>query len=89
MCIRDRDCTDGYLYGLGIQDDMLAYVVKATPNSDGTETVLKTNINIKHTHSWKEISRTEATCMNDGEIIQKCEECGMERTAIIPATRCV
>ena len=81
------DCTDGYLYGLGIQDDMLAYVVKATPNSDATETVLKTNINIKHTHSWKEISRTEATCMNDGEIIQKCEECGMERTAIIPATK--
>lgn len=81
------DCTDGYLYGLGIQDDMLAYVVKATPNSDGTETVLKTNINIKHTHSWKEISRTEATCMNDGEIIQKCEECGMEKTEIIPATK--
>lgn len=81
------DYTDGYLYGLGIQDDMLAYVVKATPNSDGTETVLKTNINIKHTHSWKEISRTEATCMNDGEIIQKCEECGMEGTEIIPATK--
>lgn len=81
------DCTDGYLYGLGIQDDMLAYVVKATPNSDGTETVLKTNINIKHTHSWKEISRTEATCMNDGKIIQKCEECGMEGTEIIPATK--
>lgn len=81
------DCTDGYLYGLGIQDDMLAYVVKATPNSDGTETVLKTNINIKHTHSWKEISRTEATCMNDGKIIQKCEECGMEKTEIIPATK--
>lgn len=81
------DCTDGYLYGLGIQDDMLAYVVKATPNSDATETVLKTNINIKHTHSWKEISRTEATCMNDGKIIQKCEECGMERTEIIPATK--
>lgn len=81
------DCTDGYLYGLGIQDDMLAYVVKATPNSDATETVLKTNINIKHTHSWKEISRTEATCMNDGKIIQKCEECGMEGTEIIPATK--
>lgn len=34
-------------------------------------------------HEYKPVSRTEATCENSGELLEKCELCGHEKSTII------
>ena len=37
-------------------------------------------------HNYVEISRTEATCVDDGVIVKKCDGCSERIEEVIPAT---
>lgn len=38
-------------------------------------------------HNWEEVSKKEPTCLNKGEIVEKCSSCGEKQTRILKATK--
>ena len=39
--------------------------------------------NARHTHRWREVSRTESTCARQGRVVYRCS-CGQTRTEALP-----
>ena len=73
------DTSAGYIYGMGIKDDVLMYVLDTAPHSTAKQTYLATNISMKE-HNWEMSARHPATCQTPGSIVWSCTDAGCGQT---------